>query len=434
MLKNVLQKLTPGAFLNSVAKVVGGNAVTSLISLITSVFVARWTTPYEMGLWNLALLVSIYAPVLQMGVFNGLNRQLPYFLGKGDHDTALSMAAVSYAWCLVLTVASLVMTLLAALLFLLRGETLHSYGALAIGLIVTASWMTQYLTVTYRTSAEFGRLAGRNTVVAFISVPLTLLVLALGYIGLMMRAVLVALLGVASLLYRRPVRVAPVWNRALFLHLCKIGMPIWFLGQLGVFFLTLDRIMLADSPLNLGYFSISIQASAFASMIPIAITMVMYPQMVHAYGESNQAMPAWRLARKGALTASALGAVAALSGWLLIPHFIELLVPAYQPGARAAQWACLSGLAMGFSVYNNIFNVIGRQDIYLLSLAVGLAVFFSAWHLLRAAGQGEIVGAVQSMLLANFIMSIASMLLSRVACVLHDQRVCSAAKPLPAAT
>lgn len=434
MLKNALQKLTPGTFLNSVAKVVGGNAATSLISLVTSVFVARWMTPYDMGLWNLLLLVSIYAPVLQLGVFNGLNRQLPYFLGKSDKQTALSMAGVSLAWSLVLTLASVVVTLLATLFFWLRGETLHSCGALAVGLIVTASWMTQYLTVTYRTSAEFGSLAGRNTVVALISVPLTLLVLAFGYIGLMVRAVLVAFLGVASLLYKRPVRVAPVWNRALFLQLCKIGVPIWFLGQLGVFFLTLDRIVLADSPLNLGYFSISIQASAFASMIPIAITMVMYPQMVHIYGESNQALLAWRLARKGALTATALGAVAALAGWLLIPLFIELLVPAYQPGTRAAQWACLSGLAMGFSVYNNVFNVIQRQDIYLLSLAVGLAVFFSAWHLLRAAGEAEIVSAVQAMLLANFMMSMASMLLSRMACVLHDRRAGSAAKPLPAAT
>lgn len=421
--KTVPRSFTLGTFLDSVAKVVGGNVVVSLIGLVTSVFVARWTTPYELGLWNLVLLVSIYSPVLQLGVFNGLNRQLPYYIGRGEQGRAHDMAAAAYAWCLLLTVLSALATACFALGYWWQGQTRNSMTALAIGLIITGSWATQYLTVTYRTSAEFGRLAARNTVVALIGTPLTLLVMVWAYLGLMARAVLIALLGAASLFVRRPVRVAPRWNRALLLQLCKIGMPIWLLGQLGVFFLTLDRLVLADSPLDLGYFSISIQASAFASMVPTAITMVMYPQMVQTYGQTHHALATWRIGMKGALAATALGALAAVAGWLIIPFFIEWLLPAYQPGTRAAQWACLTGLAMGFSVYNNVFNVIQRQDVYLLSLGMGLLVFFLAWHLLSGpAGPGALVAAVQSMLLANVGMSLSSTLLSRMVCIRHDRR------------
>jgi O-antigen/teichoic acid export membrane protein len=63
--------------LNSVAKVIGGNIATSLISMVGSILVARWVIPSDMGVWNAAVLVTLYSPMLQLGVINGLNRELP---------------------------------------------------------------------------------------------------------------------------------------------------------------------------------------------------------------------------------------------------------------------------------------------------------------------------------------------------------------------
>lgn len=410
-------------FLHSVAKVVGGNAVVSLIGLVASIFVARWTPPYQLGLWNLVLLVTIYVPVIQLGVFNGLNRQLPYFIGRGERAEALRMAEVAFAWCLVLMTLSALLTVPVVIHFWFNGDHLRAWTALAVGLIVTLSWPTQFYTVTYRTSAEFGRLAARNTIVAVVGAPLTLLVMAFGYLGLIIRAVFLAALAVVALYYKQPMRVKAVWERGVLLQLGKVGMPIWVLGQLGVFFLTLDRIMLADSPLSLGYYVIAVQASTFAGMVPTAITMVMYPQMVQKYGESHNALEIWNIAGRGAAAAVGLGFVSALCGWLLVPYFIAYLVPAYQPGTRAAQWACLTGVVMGFSVYNNVFNVIQRQDIYLISWVTGLAVFFSSWYvLIHFVGQVDTVAAVQAMLLAILIMSLAAMLLSRIVSLQHDRR------------
>jgi O-antigen/teichoic acid export membrane protein len=418
-----IQKFSGSTFVHSVAKVVGGNFVISIISLVTSVFVARWATPYELGLWNLVLLVTIYTPTLQLGVFNGLNRQLPFFIGKGDQETALKMGSGAYAWCLVLAMASAVATVLFAIFFWWSSQAMLAYTSIAIGIIVVCLWPTQYLTVTYRTSAEFGRLAGRNMVVALISVPLTMLVLWFGYIGLMARAVLIAVLNVLSLYIRRPIVASPKWNKEVLLNLGRVGMPIWVLGQLGVCFMTLDRIVLADSPLLLGYFSISIQATTFAGMIPIAITMVLYPQMVQRYGETNNAMAAWKIVKNGALLATALGIFAGICGWVLIPFFIKYLLPAYVPGTEAAQWACLGGVALGFSVYNNVFNVIQRQDLYLVALGIGLLVFVGTWILLtQHFAFDKLVSAVQSMLAANLVMSCSSAYITRWACLRHDRK------------
>jgi O-antigen/teichoic acid export membrane protein len=423
-LRKAISKYASSASVKSVATVITGNLATSLISLITSIFVARWTDPYNMGLWNLVLLVSIYAPILQLGVFNGLNRQLPYFMGKGEKQTSLNMAEASYAWCLLLTVASAVITVVVASWYRYSGQLMYSYTTIAIGFIVVSSWLSQYLTVTYRTSAEFGRLAKKNTLVALVSVPFTLLVLAFGYVGLMARAALIAIFGVAALYFRRPIQVLPKWNKPILFQLVRVGMPIWFVGQLGTFFLTLDRLVLADSPIQLGYFSISLQASAFASMVPIAISMVLYPQMVQKYGETNNADAAWQIAKKGAIVTTALGALVAIVGWILIPIFVQILLPAYMPGAAAAQWASLTGLVMGLSVFNNIFNVIQRQGVYLANMAIGVVFFFGTWFFLtNISVQAALTSAVQSMLVANLMMSISSMITSKAICVLHDRNV-----------
>jgi len=423
VISKLIQRFRFDTFVNSIAKIVGGNFLTSVISLMTSVFVARWTTPYDLGLWNLMLLITIYVPILQFGVFNGLNRQFPYFTGKGDLGTAQAMASGAYAWCLALSLASAVITVLFALFFWVSGKNTLACTSIAIGIIVVCLWPTQYLTVTYRTGSEFGRLAAKNTVVAMISMPLTMLVLWFGYIGLMIRAVTMGIMTTISLYYKRPVVASAKWDKSVLLSLCKVGMPIWFLGQLGTFFQTLDRVVLANSPLLLGYFSISIQATTFASMIPIAITMVLYPQMVQRYGETNNAMTVWRIVKSGALMTTALGVLAGICGWVLIPFFIEHLLPAYIPGIEAAQWACLAGVALGASVYNNVYNVIQRQDLYLIALGIGLAAFFGAWTLLTHVFEhGKLISAVQSMLAANLIMSCSSIYLTRWACMPHDRK------------
>lgn len=416
--ESLIKNLSLNRFLQSVAKVIGGNFLTSIISLVTSIFVARWTTPYDLGTWNLALLISVYVPVVQFGVFNGLNRQLPYFIGRGEKDTAFEMASVTYFLCLALAAVSAVITVGFAGYYWAVGQNRNAMTAISIGVIVTCLWPTQYLTVTYRTSSDFGRLAGRNSLVALIGVPLTLLVFMFGYVGLMARAATLAILGVVSLYISRPIDVVPKWNKSVLVTLARVGMPIWMLGQLGIFFLTLDRVVLADSPLTLGYFSISIQAGAFASMIPVAITMVVYPQMVQKYGETHDAFAARALVKNGALLATVLGGIAGVCGWFLLPYFVENLLPAYVPGIRGAQWACLTGLAMGMSVYNNVFNVIQRQDLYLVSLALGVVVFFTSWNVLsRFLQVAPLESAVQSMLAANFSMSCAALLLTRIACV-----------------
>jgi O-antigen/teichoic acid export membrane protein len=400
-----------------------GNLASNFISLVAITLVAHFSNPHDMGMWNIALLVILYSPILQLGVINGLNRDLPYLIGIGDNEKALKIAGVAYSWCLILSAMSVAGAILIAIWYIYIGDTLSGLTTIALGVIVSCSWPTLYLTATYRTNSEFGRLARNGILVSVAGFVLTIFVYLLGYVGILMRASLLALLGVAVLFYKRPIPVPPKWNKTLFGKLSCTGLPILMLGQLDTIFMTMDRLVLSDSLENLGYFTIAIQVKTFVGIIPAAFGMVIYPQMAHKYGETHDAMNLWRIARKGAINCSILGLVIGIIGWLTIPLFVDSLLPKYSPGINAAQWAAFIGLAMGLSVFNNIFNIIGRQEIFLICLALGVCTFVGAWYFLtKRLGHPELASAVQSMLIATLLMSVLSAITSKYICVLHDKK------------
>ena len=416
-----------GNTLSLVAKVIGGNVASNLISMVSSILIARWVRPYDMGVWNAALLVTLYTPTLQLGIFNGLNRELPYLVGAGDKNSAVRMAEAASAWCWVLIVVSIVAGLFTAAWFWLTGQTDRCYTSIAIAVVIISSWPTLYLTTTYRTRNEFGRLAKNTVVVSLLGAVLVLCVWKFNYHGLILRAALVGILGALALYYRRPLPVKPRWGLRELVQLAKIGIPIWLVGQLAAFFMSLDRLMLVNSTEVLGYFTIAIQMAAFVRQIPTAFGMVLYPQMAQQYGQNRCAMDIWRLSRKGAFAAAALGLVAGAAGWILLPPFVRLVLPKYLPGVRAAQWSGFIGFAMGFYLFDSPYNIIKRQDLYFVNWCIGCSAFVAIWFgLTRFLHVSLAVASSQSMIVATLIMCGTSAYIGRRACLNHDLRLQSA--------
>ena len=400
-----------------------GNLGTNAIGLVASLLVARWTPPHELGMWNFALLIATYASVLQLGVFNGLNRQLPYYSGRKELDRSMQMAEVALAWCVRLSLVSLASLMVVSLYFAVREQWAVLSTTLAIGIVLLCSWSLQYLTVAYSASSEFGRLARTSTLLAVAGLALTGLVYAFGYDGLLVRASVLALLGSVALYVGRPFHASARWDRTRFFELARIGFPIWIVGQAGALFMTLDRFVLSESPQTLGYYAIAAQFAGMASMIPAAFNSVLYPRMSRQYGETHVAMALWQTAAKASLWSCVACAAAGLVAWFVLPQAIAWLLPSYLPSIEAAQWASLTGLAMGLSAFANIFNVLSRQYVYLAAAAVGVGVFFAAWFALtRGLARPHLVSAAQSMLLATFVTSLMSALLSRIVCRRHDSR------------
>ena len=73
-----------------------GNYVALGLRMIGGVLQGRFVAPATLGLFAGIGLVMSYAPFLQLGILNGLNRELPYFIGKGDRQRVNELAAAAW--------------------------------------------------------------------------------------------------------------------------------------------------------------------------------------------------------------------------------------------------------------------------------------------------------------------------------------------------
>ena len=76
----------------------GGNVLSMLLRMVGGYFQARLVVPAMLGLFNGIGLVMNYIPFLQLGILHGLNRELPYYVGRGEYDRVKQLAAAAQAW------------------------------------------------------------------------------------------------------------------------------------------------------------------------------------------------------------------------------------------------------------------------------------------------------------------------------------------------
>ena len=73
----------------------GSSVATAGAQLVAGFLVIKWITPDELGLWQSVRLAQVYAFILLAGINNGLGRELPFYLGKGEDAFAHRLASTA---------------------------------------------------------------------------------------------------------------------------------------------------------------------------------------------------------------------------------------------------------------------------------------------------------------------------------------------------
>lgn len=361
-----------------VGALAGGNTLSMFLHMIGGVLVARMVAPSVLGLFSGIGLVLGYAPFLQMGIANGLNRELPYYIGKGKRDRVNELAASAQAWLILIGGFASVALLIVALYHLIKGDLWQAagWGAHVI-LVFFLFYSSYYFQMTYRTAHDFARLSIINVIQAVVSLALLVLVWMLDFYGLCLRAVFTAIIG-AALFYRwRPIHVRPRWNYQHIKHLFVIGAPIFIVGQVYNLWNVINRtfVLSYTGTHGMGLYAMVVMASGAMAMLPIALSQVIYPRMAERFGRGAGVRDICRISiRPMLLSAVCMAPLAAIAWWITEPA-VRHIVPKYIEAVPAIQWALLQPVIMCFAPINNVFNVIRRQRLYLTAILCGIASY-----------------------------------------------------------
>lgn len=328
----------------------GSSVAMSLAQMVAGIVVVRYVVPFELGLWNSINLALTYSWFVLAGAQNGLSRELPFFLGAKDDEHAER-----------LTGTALYCTACATLLFLVSG--LACLGVLAVThadprlllavggttLLIAFNFYKNYLTVTFRSKNSFwdlSRVQFAQTALMLFTLPL---IAVFQYQGMVYRTVLVTGLALGLMHYVRPMRVAPVWDKASVVSLLKTGIPIFLLDYLRLSAMTFDRVALLyfGGVLDVGYYALALSVCTAFEVIPLSVGNYVYPRMTYRYGQSNDPRSVWDLARKATVVTLAAMVPLAVVGWFLLPPVVQILFPKYAEGTFAAQLMLLTALGTG---------------------------------------------------------------------------------------
>lgn len=200
--------------LTTIGKFASGNLIALGMTLTSGFLSARAVGPEILGLFGSIALVGGYVPWLLLGTANGLGRELPYWMAKGDRDRVENISATASAWTFWIATSCAGAMLCVAVWQLYRGriDLFCGWSAQAV-MIWVILYGNNYLYFTYRTPPDFVALSKIKVSAAAVNLATVAGVFFWGFYGLCIRGVLTTATNFTMLWRWRPVRVCPKWER-----------------------------------------------------------------------------------------------------------------------------------------------------------------------------------------------------------------------------
>jgi O-antigen/teichoic acid export membrane protein len=376
--------------------------------------VIRWIDPEELGLWQSLMIVATYAPVLQLGITNGLNRDLPFMFGAGRQEKGRDLVSSAQSYSGICMVASILITLVLISIIYLAGN--HNYnlltGIAGVGMIIAFRFYENFLSVTYRANQSFIKLSYAYFI-HFLLIILSLPVVYYAhYTGLVIYQVFTGFSIMIIMYYIRPVRIKPVLKWPTIKELIKTGLPIYIISYVQQISKSFGKIILlyVGGTITVGLFSPALAIHAAMIMLPRILAQYFYPKMSYSYGKYNNKPLLWTWVWEISLFIIAGSALLIIPGWFAMPYLIETFFPKYTDGILATQLSLLSGALAGAFVSSNVLGSIKDYKSWSVITIIKLVlnfllpvVFIQVMNPLNGVAAGLLVADIVVLISSLFI-------------------------------
>ncbi|MDP4277264.1 MAG: oligosaccharide flippase family protein [Bacteroidota bacterium] len=416
ILNSFFRKLRIGDFGKVLIRFSSAQIVTNFLGMLAGFLVVRILEPSLYGQFTGVGVYMGYILLGHFGILNGLNRELPYELGRKNDDYAKKLASSSFVLTSLLCGIAALVFLVFSLIHFSRGETLTGFIYLSYVLIGGLYLFNkQFLTSLYRTNNDFDSLAKQNVYVGIGNLVSVVLVYLFHMYGLLLRGVFLALLEFYLLMKHKPYQLSFKYKIDHLKKLFRTGFPIFLVGQVNSIWVTVMNTLIFNigGALNFGLYALCNIIQGMMGVIPASFGQVIYPRMSIMLGEGKSVRYILKTNIKPLFFQFGLMLSVAIIGALLIQPVISWLLPKYINGVEAARWMLFVPAAQSFGALNNIYNVIKKQTWYFVSLVTGALVGSVYVYLTYRVRGFELAIFPKGLLLGTIVQQVMSLLFLR---------------------
>lgn len=364
----------PGRFGKVLLRYSSAQIVSNFLRMLSGFLVVGLLDPKSYGQFTGIGIYLGYILLGHGGIINGLSRELPYELGRGNDRYAREMASTVNALTLSISVLAALIFLAFSIGYLCSGEYLIGVIFMAYSVIGGFHLFNkQFLPALYRTNKDFDSLSRQNILTGLGNLFTVLLVWGFGLYGLIARGITLTLYEFALLFRNKPYKLNCSFNKTHLKKLFKTGLPIFIVGQINPLWATIlnNIIFSSGGALNFGFYSLSNIIQNAIGVIPSSFSQVIYPKMAIMLGEGKSVSDIIKANIKPSVFQFGVLTSISVVGVLLLPLIIPYILPKYVDGIRAAQWMMFVPVVSSFGSLINIYNVVKKQKWYFISLVTG---------------------------------------------------------------
>ncbi len=387
--------------IRSVTAVFSSNIISSVLTAIGGLLVARFLGPAETGSFRAYTIPLTYLAFLHLGTFDGVWRQIPYYVGKEMPEQVEALASAAGAFNLFMSIVVSCGFICCATYSLAHHDFYGVFGWLSQALFSWGVFYGGYLISTYRTLNHFVVLAKIQVAHSVMIFGMVFLLPFLRFYGLCARAALPSFLAVLFYHRNRPLKVTYRFDTKALKNLIKIGLPFSIWGNLysSVWTATEGALVLAVSGVSaLGLFTVAAVMRGAVDTLPAAAWQVLTPRVVTALARDGSVRNA--NARIIWVTVGLTGfmVLLALVGSFLLDSFVPFAIPKYVAGIPVMKVCVWFPVVQAAFLPINTLYATGRSWLYNRSVIAGIVVFLMATHLLLPLVGGLLAVAIGSLL------------------------------------
>ena len=379
--------------------------------LCSNIIAAAFVPPKDFGIIQTVMLLPTYFSFLQLGIFNGLGRELPFRLGMGDGSAAQAIVDSSWKGAKAVCLVGLVFSLCVLAYYLFAGyPVLYLIAIIPAAVTICTDPLFNHLEGVYRGCREFTKLGKALVVHNLVSLVASLLPIVGGAVGFAISRMIQSWIRIAARSPQVPMKPAGPGTWEGIRGLSRVGLPLLASGTIYNYLGVADRSLVAAmmGPEDVGRLTLSALGINAIQFIPVMIGSQLYPRISAEYGRTGSPSALRRYFWIGfQLTLGAVVPTAVL-GYLFVGPFTRAFLPKYLEGIHAAELSSLGCIGFVYYAISGIIATLGKTTLYMAFMLVSYVITWTIGVYLLRHGSG-IEGAAIARMIGNAVLCVATL-------------------------